>query len=56
MDRNILLLAAKLPVMLLGAPGVGKTAVVTRFAQELGADLVDIRLYAVLHLNVLVRI
>ena len=46
MDRNILLLAAKLPVMLLGAPGVGKTAVVTRFAQELGADLVDIRLSA----------
>lgn len=46
MDRNILFLSAKLPVMLLGAPGVGKTAVVTRFAQELGADLVDIRLSA----------
>lgn len=39
-------LAAKIPVMLLGAPGIGKTAVVTRFAQNIGADLIDIRLSA----------
>lgn len=39
-------LAAKIPVMLLGAPGIGKTAVVTKFAQGIGADLIDIRLSA----------
>lgn len=46
MDKNILNLAAKIPVMLLGAPGIGKTAVVTKFAQDIGADLIDIRLSA----------
>ena len=46
MDENILKLAARIPVMLLGAPGIGKTAVVTRFAQDIGADLIDIRLSA----------
>lgn len=44
MDRKILNLSSKIPVMLMGAPGVGKTATVTEFAKELGADLVDIRL------------
>ena len=46
MDKNILKLSAKIPVMLLGAPGIGKSAVVTQFAEEFGADLVDIRLSA----------
>lgn len=46
MDRKILRLSSKIPVMLMGAPGVGKTATVTQFAKELGADLVDIRLAA----------
>lgn len=46
MDKKIFELAAKIPVMLLGAPGIGKTAVVTEFAQNIGADLVDIRLSA----------
>lgn len=46
MNTKIFALAAKIPVMLLGAPGIGKTAVVTKFAQEIGADLVDIRLSA----------
>ena len=39
MDENIMKLAAKIPVMLLGAPWTGKTEVVTRFAQDIGADL-----------------
>ena len=44
MDNKILNLANKIPVMLLGPPGIGKTAVVTDFAKKLSADLVDIRL------------
>lgn len=46
MDENIMKLSAKIPVMLLGAPGIGKSAVVTQFAKNIGADLVDIRLSA----------
>lgn len=46
MDNKILNLANKIPVMLLGPPGIGKTAVVTDFAKKLSADLVDIRLSA----------
>lgn len=46
MDKKVFELAAKIPVMLLGAPGIGKTAVVTEFAQDIGADLIDIRLSA----------
>ena len=46
MHEKILTLSGKIPVMLLGAPGIGKTAVVTEFAEKLGADLVDIRLSA----------
>lgn len=46
MDENIMKLAAKIPVMLLGAPWTGKTEVVTRFAQDIGADLIDVRLSA----------
>lgn len=46
MNPNILKLSAHIPVMLLGAPGIGKTAMVTDFAREIGADLVDIRLSA----------
>ncbi len=46
MDEKVFELAAKIPVMLLGAPGIGKTAAVTRFAQNIGADLIDICLSA----------
>ena len=46
MDRRIMNLAAKIPVMLLGAPGIGKTAAVVDFARKIGADLVDVRLSA----------
>ena len=46
MDNQIMNLAAKIPVMLLGAPGIGKTAAVNDFAREIGADLVDVRLSA----------
>lgn len=46
MDTKIFELAAQIPVMLLGAPGIGKTAAVTKFAQDIGADLIDIRLSA----------
>lgn len=44
MNEKILELAARIPVMLLGAPGIGKTAVITQFSQSIGADLIDIRL------------
>ena len=44
MDTKIFELAAQIPVMLLGAPGIGKAAAVTKFAQDIGADLIDIRL------------
>ena len=46
MDNQIMNLAAKIPVMLLGAPGIGKTATVNDFAKKIGADLVDVRLSA----------
>ena len=46
LNEKIFHLAAKIPVMLLGAPGIGKTALVTQFAESLGADLVDVRLSA----------
>lgn len=46
MDDKIFELASRIPVMLLGAPGIGKTAMVTQFANKMGADLVDIRLSA----------
>ena len=46
MNNKILHLAGEIPVMLLGAPGIGKTAMVTQFALEKKADLVDIRLSA----------
>ena len=46
MDDKIFELAAVMPVMLMGAPGVGKTAAVTDFAQRIGADLLDVRLSA----------
>ena len=46
MDNQIMNLAAKIPVMLLGAPGIGKTAAVNDFAKKIGADLVDVRLSA----------
>lgn len=46
MEENIFFLANKIPVMLLGAPGIGKTAVITEFAKKIGADLIDIRLSA----------
>lgn len=35
-----------IPVMFLGPPGIGKSAVVTEYAKKIGADLVDIRLSA----------
>lgn len=44
MDDKIFELAAVMPVMLMGAPGVGKTTVVTDFARRIGADLLDVRL------------
>lgn len=44
MNEKILKLAASIPVMFFGAPGIGKTALITQFAQNIGADLVDIRL------------
>lgn len=46
MDEKIMMLSSTIPVMLLGAPGIGKTAVVTAFAKEMNADLIDIRLSA----------
>lgn len=46
MDENIFYLAGKVPVMFMGAPGIGKTAMVAQFAERIGADLVDIRLSA----------
>ena len=46
MDNQIMNLSAKIPVMLLGAPGIGKTATVNDFAKKIGADLVDVRLSA----------
>lgn len=46
MHEKVFELAAKIPVMLLGAPGIGKTAMITKFAQDIGADLIDIRLSA----------
>lgn len=46
MNENVLKLSAQIPVMLLGAPGIGKSAVVTQFAENISADLVDIRLSA----------
>ena len=46
MDDKIFELAAVMPVMLMGAPGVGKTAAVTDFARRIGADLLDVRLSA----------
>lgn len=46
MDDKILEFAAVVPVMLMGAPGVGKTATVADFAQRIGADLLDVRLSA----------
>ena len=46
LNEKIFILAAKIPVMLLGAPGIGKTAQVTQFAENLRADLVDVRLSA----------
>lgn len=46
MHNRTFYLAGKIPVMLMGAPGIGKTAMVTQFADEIGADLVDIRLSA----------
>ena len=46
MDDKIFELAAVMPVMLMGAPGVGKTAAVTDFAQQIGADLLDVSLSA----------
>lgn len=46
MNSKLFRLSAQIPVMLLGAPGIGKTAMVTEFAREIGADLVDIRLSA----------
>ena len=46
MNDGVFYLAGKIPVMLMGAPGTGKTAMVTQFADKIGADLVDIRLSA----------
>lgn len=46
MDNNIFYLAGKIPVMLMGAPGIGKTAMVTQFAERIDADLIDVRLSA----------
>lgn len=46
MDNRIMNLAAQITVMLLGAPGIGKTAAVNDFAKKIGADLVDVRLSA----------
>ena len=46
MNNKTFYLAGKIPVMLMGAPGIGKTAMVTQFADKIGADLVDIRLSA----------
>lgn len=46
MDDKIFELAAVMPVMLMGAPGVGKTTAVTDFARRVGADLLDVRLSA----------
>ena len=46
MDNRIMNLAAQITVMLLGAPGIGKTATVNDFAKNIGADLVDVRLSA----------
>lgn len=46
MEHRIFQLASRIPVMLLGAPGIGKSAVVTEYAKKIGADLVDIRLSA----------
>lgn len=46
MNTKIYEIANKIPVMLLGAPGVGKTATVVKFAEQKGADLIDIRLSA----------
>ncbi len=44
--RKIFELAARVPVMLLGEPGIGKTAAVTKFARDIGADCIDICLSA----------
>ena len=46
MKQEILQLSAKVPVMLMGAPGIGKTAVVSDFAKNISADLIDVRLSA----------
>ena len=46
MENRIMNLAAQITVMLLGAPGIGKTAAVNDFAKKIGADLVDVRLSA----------
>ena len=46
MNENVLYLSKKIPVMLLGPPGIGKTAIITDFANKIGANLVDIRLSA----------
>jgi hypothetical protein len=46
MNTKTLELAAKIPVMLLGAPGIGKSAVITQFTKDINADLIDIRLSA----------
>lgn len=46
MDENTFYLAGEIPVMLMGPPGIGKTARVARFAEKIGADLVDVRLSA----------
>lgn len=46
MNTGIFYLAGKIPVMLMGAPGIGKTAMMTQLAVKTGADLADIRLSA----------
>lgn len=46
MNKQIFELASVISVMLLGAPGIGKTAMITDFASSINADLVDIRLSA----------
>lgn len=45
-QEKIFALAANIPVMLLGAPGIGKTAAITEFSKKMKGDLVDIRLSA----------
>ncbi len=46
MNTGIFYLAGKIPVMLMGAPEIGKIVMITQFADKIGADLIDIRLSA----------